>query len=45
MKDVRQKQKELAEKWKPTDSVGKQFKQVNGPLKAQITQALSPEDS
>ena len=43
MPDVIQKQKELGEEWKPADSVQKQFEEVNGPLKAQITQAL--EDS
>ena len=43
MPGVLQKQKELAEKWKPDDSVEKQFEDVNGPLKARITQAL--EDS
>ena len=43
MPDEIQKQKEPAERWKPADSVEKQFEEVNGPLKAQIKQAL--EDS
>ena len=43
MPDVRQKQKELGEEWKPAESVQKQFEEVNKPLEARITQAL--EDS